>query len=175
MYVLIYYTLLHCTALASLLLSLIRIMTEIKSHTTLTVSPLPQQTSDPHRKCTLNIGTKCPTTWVWTLSSGMLLEIWLAFMCGELRTCKLCPFPVKHGASSSQEMLILYSLQHHMEAGIMNTWENWFLLTMYFNSYIHFSVVVCLSSHLFTMEELSNISTSGWEKRHQQMRWWRHQ
>ena len=32
------------------------------------------------------------------------------------------------------------------------------------------SVVVCLSSHLFTMEELSNISTSGWEKRHQQMR-----
>ena len=121
MYVLIYYTLLHCTALASLLLSLIRIMTEIKSHTTLTVSPLPQQTSDPHRKCTLNIGTKCPTTWVWTLSSGMLLEIWLAFMCGELRTCKLCPFPVKHGASSLQEMLILYSLQHHMEAGIMTT------------------------------------------------------
>lgn len=36
--------------------------------------------------------------------------------------------------------------------------------------YIQLSVVVCLSSHLFTMEELSNISTSGWEKRHQQMR-----
>ena len=37
------------------------------------------------------------------------------------------------------------------------------------------TLVVFLSSHLFTMEELSNISTSGWEKRHQQMRWWRHQ